>query len=88
MSGRWPEVGRGVLDITLEDFEVVSVIEGVFIGNHGVGMRLTQRSRDERQMFPRSQKRDLGHSLGNGWARGKTEKTIKNNSYRYPTLTA
>ena len=35
------EVHRLVLDVALEDIEIVTVVELVFIGRHGVGMRLT-----------------------------------------------
>jgi hypothetical protein len=38
------EVHRLVLYISLEDFEIVAVIELVFLGRHGIGMRLTQRT--------------------------------------------
>jgi hypothetical protein len=36
------EVHRLVLDRTLKDFEVVAVVKLVFLGSHGIGMRLSQ----------------------------------------------
>jgi hypothetical protein len=38
------EVHRLIFYIPLEDFEIVTVVELVFLGRHGIGMRLTQRT--------------------------------------------
>jgi hypothetical protein len=42
------EVHRLVLDIALEDVEIVAVVELVFFGRHGVGMRLTHGGHAEK----------------------------------------
>jgi hypothetical protein len=36
------KIDRLVLDVALEDFEVIAVIEPVLLSSHRVGMRLTQ----------------------------------------------
>jgi len=38
------KVHRLVLDVSLEDFKVIAVIELVFLGRHGIGVRVTQKT--------------------------------------------
>ena len=52
------EVDRLVLDVELEDFEVVAVIELVFFRAHGFGITVAQRGQRGERVNPR------GHGVG------------------------
>ena len=54
------QIDRLVLHIALEDFVVVAVIKLVFVGGHGIGLRLAQRG--SAQGLPRG----MGNRKGTG----------------------